>query len=150
MHFHCECRPEFQQAQAIFKKLLDMGLKPYRAEQSMYNQRLDCAGQADLIIEDSAGRKVIVDWKRVWQLKFDSKYNHLKYPFLHLPDCNGMLYSLQLSVYAHFLETDYNMRVSEDMYLAVCHPENPEPTLIRVPRMKAEIEALVEYELSAA
>ena len=57
--------PEFLQAQQIFQKLLDMGLTPYRAELSMYNQRLDCAGQADLIMEDRAGRKVIVDWKRV-------------------------------------------------------------------------------------
>ena len=40
--------------------------------------------------------------------------------------------------------------VSDDMFLAVCHPQNPEPSLIRVRRMRAEIEALVEYESSAA
>ena len=82
--------------------------------------------------------------------KFDNKYNQLRHPFMHLPDCNGILYSLQLSVYAYFLEDGYGMPVADDMYLAVCHPENPEPALVRVPRMKAEIEALVEYELSAA
>ena len=141
--------PEFRQAQRISGKLLDMGLMPYRAELSMYNKRLDCAGQADLIMEDSAGRKVIVDWKRVRKLQFDNKYNQLRYPFSHLPDCNGILYSMQLSTYAFFLEDGYGMPVRDDMYLAVCHPENPEPTLIRVQRMRAEIDALVEYESPA-
>ena len=60
--------PEFLQAQAIYQKLLDMGLRPYRAELSMYNKRLDCAGQADLVMQDAEGKKVIVDWKRVRQL----------------------------------------------------------------------------------
>ena len=142
--------PEFLQAQQIFQKLLDMGLTPYRAELSMYNQRLDCAGQADLIMEDRAGRKVIVDWKRVRKLQFENKYNQLRYPFSHLPDCNGILYSMQLSTYAFFLEDGYGMPVADEMYLAVCHPENPEPALIRVHRMRAEIEALLEYESSAA
>ena len=53
-------------------------------------------------------------------------------------------------VYAHFLEDGYGMSVADDMFLAVCHPENPEPLLIRVKRMRAEIEALVEYESAAA
>ena len=142
--------PEFQQAQQIFKKLLDMGLTPYRAELSMFNERLNCAGQADLIMEHRAtGRKVIVDWKRVHNLQFDSKYNQLRYPFNHLPDCNGILYSMQLSTYAFFLEEGYGMPVADEMYLAVCHPDNPKPALIRVQRMRAEIEALVEHESAA-
>ncbi len=53
-------------------------------------------------------------------------------------------------MYAHFLEDGYGMPVADDMFLAVCHPENPEPALIRVRRMKQEIAALVEYESSAS
>jgi len=158
MHFQCEClvndisveaphSPEFQQAQIIYQQLLKMGMTPYRTELSMYNTKLDCAGQADLIMRDE-GKDclVIVDWKRVRQMKFDNRYEHLKYPFQHLPDCNGSLYAMQLSVYAHFLESDYNMKVADDMYLALCHPDNPGPQLIRVRRLRLEIQALVDHE----
>jgi hypothetical protein len=38
------------------------------------------------------------------------------------------------------------MRVSDDMYLALCHPDNPGPQLIRVRRLRLEIQALVDHE----
>ena len=88
--------PEFLQARTIYQQLLNMGMTPYRTELSMYNRQLDCAGQADLIMR-GPGKDclVIVDWKRVRQLKYDNRYEHLKYPFQHLPDCNGSIYAVR-------------------------------------------------------
>jgi hypothetical protein len=139
--------PEFQQAQTLYMQLLSMGMTSYRTELSMYNHKLDTADQADHIMRDpEKDCLVIIDWKRVCQMKFHNRYEHHKYPFQYLPDCNGSLYAMQLSVYAHFLETDYNMRVSDDMYLALCHTDNPGPQLIRVRRLQVEIQSLVDHE----
>ena len=44
------------------------------------------------------------------------------------------------------LESEYDMPVSA-MYLAVVHPDNDAPRLIRCPRLDAEINLIVRYEL---
>ena len=159
MHFHCECMvngievespysPEFQQARAIYVQLLDMGLQPWRSELSMYSAILQCAGQADLIMRwPDDGSLVIVDWKRTKQLVYENRFRCLKYP-LSLPDSNYWLYALQLNTYAFFLESECHLYQVSALYLAVAHPEAPFGLgqLVRVPRMRAEIDAIIEFE----
>ena len=53
--------------------------------------------------------------------------------------------TLQLSLYAYILETEYEYYVSA-MYLCVVHPDIEKGRCIEVPRLRAEIEAVVEYE----
>jgi hypothetical protein len=155
-HFHCECMvngveveephsPEFQQACAIYAQLLDMGLQPWRSELSMYSIVLQCAGQADLVMLAPDGSLVIVDWKRAKQIVYENRFGCLRYPLSHLPDTNYFLYALQLNVYAFFLESEGPYRVS-DLFLAVAHPAIPCGQLVRVPRMRAEVDAVIEYE----
>ena len=158
MHFHCECMvndvpvdephsPEFQQAQTIYTRLIDMKLRPFRSELSLYNARLRCAGQADLVLLDEEDGLVIVDWKRTKQLVYENRFGALRYPLSHLPDTNYWHYALQLNLYAYFLESpDYSARVS-DLYLAIAHPENTVPQVVKVPRLRAEVEAIVQFEI---
>ena len=58
---------------------------------------------------------------------------------------NGSLYTLQLNTYAWFLEHEYGFTVS-DLLLFLVHPDRDGPEIVRVPRMDATINALVDYE----
>ncbi len=104
------------------------------------------AGQPDLLMRDTEGNIVVVDWKRSKGIRFENDRGALKYPLQHLPDANYWLYALQLNVYRYILESEYGMAVSS-MLLAVVHPESEAPRLIACPRMQAEVEAMVEYEI---
>ena len=157
MHFHCECMvnnveveephsPEFQQARAIYAQLLDMGLQPWRSELSMYSTMLQCARQADVVMRAQDGTLVVVDWKRTKQLVYENGFGSLKYPLSHLPDSNYWLYALQLNTYAFFLESASHLYHVSDLFLAVAHPAISCGQLVRVPRMRAEVDAIIEYE----
>ena len=54
--------------------------------------------------------------------------------------------SRQLNVYRYMLESEYGYRVSA-MWLAVVHPENEAGRLIQCPRMDAELDAMVDFEI---
>ena len=114
----------------------------------MYSIVLQCAGQADLVMLAPDGSLVIVDWKRAKQIVYENRFGCLRYPLSHLPDTNYSLYAMQLNIYAFFLESEsYRYRVS-DLFLAVAHPEAPLGLgqLVRVPRMRKEVDAIVKYE----
>ena len=158
MHFHAECMvnsitveephsPEFQQARLLYMELLAMGLQPWRSELSMYSSVLQCAGQADLVMcNPRDGSLAIVDWKRTKQLSFENKFGCLRYPLSHIPDSNYWLYALQLNVYAFFLESLGQLYRVTDLFLAIAHPANSCGQLVRVPRMRAEVDAIIEFE----
>ena len=97
-------------------------------------------------MRDTEGNIVVVDWKRSKAIRFENDRGALKYPLQHLPDTNYWLYALQLNVYRYILESEYGMAVSS-MLLAIVHPESEAPRLIACPRMQAEVEAMVEYEI---
>ena len=157
LHYHAECllngipvegphSVEFKQVQQIFIHLTqEMGMQPYRAEVCLYSERLKCAGQADALFKDANGHIVLGDWKRTKALKYENRYGHLRYPLDGLDDCSWSLYTLQLNTYAYFLESEYGVRVS-DLLLFLVHPERDCPEIVRVPNMRATIDALVDYE----
>ena len=59
---------------------------------------------------------------------------------------NYWLYALQLNIYGYILSSEYGMKVGS-LYLAVVHPDIGMPKLILCPRLDAEIEMLVDYEI---
>ena len=141
--------PEFLQAMAIYQRLLERGMKAYRAEVNLYHSKLRLAGQPDLLMTDADGKVIIVDWKRAREIRYDNDRRHLKYLLEHLPESNYWLYSLQLNVYRHMLEDEYDMSVSS-MMLAVVHPDAEQGRIITCPRLQVEIDAIVEYEQERA
>ena len=145
IHVEEPCSGEFQQARRMYRQLLEMGLRPWRSELSMYSTILQCAGQADLIMSAEDGALVIIDWKRTKQLVYENKFRCLRYPLSHLPDTNYWLYALQLNIYAFFLESESHLYRVSDLFLAVAHPSST-AQLVRVPRMRDEVDAIIVYE----
>ena len=66
-------------------------------------------------------------------------------PLHHLPDCNYFTYALQLNVYRHILESEYDLRVSR-MILGIVHPLRSAPLCLELPRMDDEIALIVAHE----
>ena len=60
-------------------------------------------------------------------------------PLSHLPDTNYFHYALQLNIYRHILETEYDMRV-DGMYLG----DRSEPLCVRIPAMDEELRLILE------
>ena len=157
LHFHAECMmngipvegphsPEFKQAQLIFDHVtLEMGLEPFRAEICLYSKRLRCAGQADALFKDAVGYIVVGDWNRIKALKYENQYAPLRYSLGHLDDCSWSLYALQLNTYAWFLESECGVIVA-DLLLFLVHPERQAPEIVKVPFLRAEIAAIVDFE----
>lgn len=63
------------------------------------------AGTADFIVFNPATKEFwIYDWKTNEQIKTDNKYQKMRHPLDHLPDCHLFHYTMQLSIYAYMLE----------------------------------------------
>ncbi len=138
--------PEFLQLRSIYQSLLLLGLTPYRTELCLFHVGLRLAGQIDALFLDRDWKLVIVDWKRIRELRSDNPHGSLLYPLGHFPDSNYWTYALQLNMYRYILETEYCLDVSR-MMLAVVHPDIALPRLIDVPRLDAEVQAIHEFEI---
>ena len=140
--------PEFKQICQIYHALLLQGMVPHRTALCIFHVGLHFAGQIDALFLDANWKLVIVDWKRVRNLRTDG-FDPLRYPLDRLPDSNYWIYSLQLNLYRYILETEYAHDVS-GMYLAVVHPEQSLPRLAEVPRLDAEMRAHHDFEIEVA
>lgn len=121
--------------------LLPIGAKPYRTEWEIYATDEDVAGSIDLAVVLPDQSIVLVDWKRAKKLPQKMRgYSNLPKPLNHLPDCAGVRYAMQLSLYHYILETYYGLRVVGRV-LASIHPDVPFCT--SVPYMKDEVAYLM-------
>ena len=136
--------PEFEQFLDFNERWFKArGLRAWRTEVSLFHCGLGVAGQADMLALDKEGKVVILDWKRARDLALRSSFKEkLLPPLAHLDRCNYNEYCLQLNLYRYFLETEYDLEVSE-MHLAVFHPGQEAFATYEVPRMPSEIEAIV-------
>ena len=151
MHFqieqylnHCQIEepwsPEFQQFVTLFNEIVHQ--EQFRTELSIFSSRYNIAGQIDGLFKHENGTFVVWDWKRCKNLRYDSHTQMLE-PLSHLPDTNYFHYALQLNIYRHILETEYDMRVY-GMYLGVFHPNRSEPLCVRIPAMGEELGLILE------
>lgn len=122
-------------------KALNPDLKPYRTEWLVYDERKKVAGSIDLVLINSKEELIIVDWKRSKEIKTNNPYQSGLYMFSHLDDCNYVHYSIQLNIYRHLLETNYDKKVI-GMCLLIFHPNNERYNLYYVNRMQKEIDDL--------
>ena len=139
--------PEFQQLLEIFGLLRREGLMALRTELSVFHCGLQLAGQIDGLFTDADGCHVIVDWKRCKEIR-ETCREPLRPPLEHLPACNYFLYALQLNLYAFILESEYGCTVSR-LLLGVAHPTAARGRCIELPKLHAEIDAIVGYEVAA-
>lgn len=98
-------------------------LIPYRTEWTIFDTDYRIAGSIDMIYYDKNDNSYnIYDWKRTKEFKIFSSENGY-YPLQHLPNTNQFHYFLQLNIYKHLLEKNYNIKI-KDLYLCRCHPSN--------------------------
>lgn len=116
----------------------DSGVKPFRSEWRIFDEKNKIAGTIDLICRKGPLFD-IYDWKRsikaspnaiVWQYGI----NGLE----HVPDISFYKYALQQNLYKYILENNYGVNVNK-MYLVVLHPEYDRYIKYEIPRMDKEI-----------
>lgn len=113
-----EIDPKFSvELENVLDALDQFDLTPIACEYTVYNEDVERASNIDLIC-DRDGQVVLVDFKTPEKgIKFEAYKNQkMLYPVV-LPDCSYYHYSLQLDIYAYWLETKYGMDVAPDRYL---------------------------------
>ena len=153
---------------AIYKRLLayiNMGCIIY-AEKKIYSYIYGIAGMIDvLIVSPHSKQFAILDWKtNKDEMIFQSGYykkqkignqfvktsnfiptkDRLKFPLDSVPDCKGMVYTLQLSLYAYIMELWGYTLVKNGLEIFHMRP-GLEPKLIRVAYLKKEVHAMLEH-----
>ena len=113
-----------------------------RTEWRIYDEERGLAGTVDAVFRDPEGRYVLVDWKRSREVTRENRWERGHDPVAHLPHTNYWHYALQLNLYASVLERHYGVAVGA-MRLVVLHPSNTTYEVHEVPRLTAEVEALL-------
>jgi len=150
----------------IYKRLLayiNFGCVLY-AEKRIYTVQFGVAGMIDVLIVKGK-QFAILDWKtNKDEMKFTSGYykkvkinhkwvkstnwtpfkKHLFTPLNHIQDCKGMLYTLQLSLYAFIMELWGYSLVPNGLEIFHMRP-NQEPKLIKVRYLKEDISNMLKH-----
>jgi len=111
----------------------------------IYNEDYNIAGQLDLPIEVNNKEIILCDWKFTKEISFTAKYEE-KFGITEitkdLENCNGIKYSLQLSIYAYLLELQ-GYTVSE-LYILHINPKTMVFNPIKVDYMRDKAIELLE------
>lgn len=97
-------------------------LKFYASEKMIYSSDKKVAGTVDCLMTDEEDRYYLIDWKCSNSIKPWSPQKGFG-PFSKLNDCNYIHYMLQLNIYRHILETNYNIKIYK-MWLVNLHRNN--------------------------
>lgn len=95
--------------------------KPYRTEWVIYDLEKRISGSIDGVLEDDQGNLILLDWKRSKEIKSKNPFQKGKGYFSEFEDCNLNKYTLQLSIYRHILQKNYNKKIIFCM-LVILHP----------------------------
>lgn len=153
---------------AIYDRLLayiNMGCIIY-AEKKIYSYTYAIAGMIDVLIVNPRTKQfAILDWKtNKDEMLFQSGYykkqqignqwvktsnfiptkNTLNFPLDTVPECKGMIYTMQLSLYAYVMELWGYRLVKNGLEIFHMRP-GLEPKLIRVRYLKHEVHLMLEH-----
>ncbi len=102
-------RLEFRAIWNEVEKIRSGGFRKLEPEKIIFSPRFRVAGSIDLLCTRGAGQYFILDWKRVKEIRYEGfrgKKGTHNVATCHLPDCNFIHYSLQLSIYEQILKTE--------------------------------------------
>lgn len=118
--------------------------EPWRTEWEIFDEDLKLAGQIDIVYRNKLdGTFAIYDWKRAKDMKMENDFEMGLGPLSRLPNCNYSHYSLQLNLYRWFLQTHYNMSITE-LALVVLHPNQDDFRVYPVPMLDDIVEEVIE------
>jgi len=120
------------------------GLRPFRVELALVDERSKTTGTIDFLALDPAdGQLVMIDWKHSKAIDAEAYANRrCQPPLAHLPDAKLTHYALQQCVYREFLHRTTAWRIKA-MYLLQVHPTLERARLIEVPDYGAEALAVI-------
>lgn len=149
------------------KNLINKGLVLY-AEKRIYSTTYQIAGMIDVLAVYHPTKKfMILDWKTnkdemlftsgyFKKTKIQGKYvktdtfvpkqSYLKAPLNNIEDCKGMIYSLQLSLYAFIMELWGYKLVKDGLWIYHLRP-GLEPKLMGIRYMKKEIQLMLNHHI---
>lgn len=114
-------------------RLDNTSLMPVSVEWKVYSEEMDLAGQIDAFFVEwdysskSIKKYVIVDWKRVAEIRFSSfvANDYGVGPFSKYPNCNYSHFCCQLNHYLAVLNKHYgfNPDIPREMRIVQIHPE---------------------------
>ena len=102
-------------------------LTPVACEMTVFNDEIKRASNIDLLCT-RGDEIVIVDFKTPEKgIKFEAYKNQkMLYPINILDDCSFVHYSLQLDIYAYWLEKKYDMNVASDKWILYLREDQAE------------------------
>lgn len=158
-------RERFPNIYDTLLKYINLGLTIF-AEKRIYSTTYQIAGMIDVLIVNLRTKEfAILDWKtNKDKMMFQSGYfkkiliegnwikgdtyiltgKKLKYPVNNLDDCKGIIYSLQLSLYAYIMELWGFKLVKQGLKIYHIRP-NLKPKLIQINYKKAEIAKILNH-----
>lgn len=128
----------------MFQKFRDdhEDLVPYRTEWCIFDEDSKVSGSVDMVYELN-GEFIIADWKRSKAIKTENRWQSgTSKHTAHLPDCNFIHYSLQLSAYKYILEKNYGLTISKT-FIVVLHPDQDSYKKIVTKDLSAEVESIM-------
>ena len=107
-HVAVEERLEFRAAWNEVEKIKSAGFLSLEPEKLIFSPRFRVAGSIDLLVKKAPAHYLMIDWKRVKEIKYSGFRNRTgTHPAtMHLQDCNFIHYSLQLSIYEQILRLE--------------------------------------------
>lgn len=121
----------------------DSGVKPFRSEWRIFDERNKIAGTIDLICRNGSLFD-IYDWKRSTKASpNETVWQHGINGLEHVPDISFYKYALQQNLYKYILENNYGVKVNK-MYLVILHTEYDKYFKYEVPQMDKEISIILK------
>lgn len=120
--------------------------KPFRTEWYIFDEFFRIAGSIDMVFqsqEDDTTHLILVDWKRIKELKRSNKYQKGIYPLQEMDDCNFFHYSLQLNIYRYILQSHYG-KIVDHMYLVILHKNHENYIQVEVPILEDHVRQMLQ------
>lgn len=123
-----------------FNKLnLELGRECY-PERVLFSEEYEIAGTTDLLVDIDDDFFEIGDWKTNKKINFYSSFKKtLKPPFEYLQDCEYVVYTLQLSIYALLYEMESKKKCRQ---IWIGHWDRQKEVWTKIPIMYMKHEAL--------
>lgn len=120
-------RLEFRAAWNEVEKIKSARFLALEPEKLIFSPRFRVAGSIDLLVKKAPKQYLIIDWKRVKEIRYSGFRNRTgTHPgTVHLQDCNFIHYSLQLSIYEQILRLEHYIEpdASVEKWLNVYRPD---------------------------